>query len=90
MTTIFMLEEGKPDVRRVASYSCSPKQALVAYVMQYIKNNWNTWEYPEMLEGMRESQTIADHWYYDLFKGRNAKVNAVISAYPDNSITGRR
>ena len=85
MTTIYEIKEGSTDVRRKASYSLEPKKAMVAYIEQHLNYNYNTWEYPEIIEGMRESSTVADHWYYDLFKGRNAEYNGVISAYPDNT-----
>lgn len=85
MTTIYELREGSADVRRVATYALEPQKAMVAYIEQRLNNNYNTWDYPEIIEGMRESDTIADHWYYDLFKGRNAEFNGVLSAYPDNT-----
>ncbi len=78
MSLIFELKEGNPDVRKVAIYSLSPKKALIAYIMQNIFHNMNTWEYPETIKGMRQSDTVPDHWYYDDFKGRR-----VLSAYPD-------
>lgn len=78
MSLIFELKEGNPDVRKVAIYSLSPKKALIAYIMQNIFHNMNTWEYPETIKGMRQSDTVLDHWYYDDFKGRR-----VLSAYPD-------
>lgn len=46
--------------------------------MQNIFHNMNTWEYPETIKGMRESDTVPDHWYYDDFMGRR-----VLAAYPD-------
>lgn len=79
---IYKLKEGDPDIKRVAEYSLPPKQALVAYIEQNYRNNTNTWEYPEIIKGMRESSTLADHWYYDVAKARGDKENAVISAYP--------
>ena len=85
MSTIWMLEEGDPNPKLVAEYSLPPKAALVAYVEQKYRNNLNTWEYPEQLEGMRESSTLADHWYYDLFKTRGDKINAVVAAYPSET-----
>lgn len=80
---IYVLEEGK-GYRKAAEYSLPPKQALVAFIKQTLENNFNTWDYPETVEGMRESSTIKDHWYYDVFKSRGAKMNATIAAYPLN------
>jgi hypothetical protein len=48
-----------------ALYSLSPKKALIAYVMQNIKRNNNTWDYPEELEGIKESGTKSNVFYYD-------------------------
>ena len=79
---IYILEEGNPQMRKVAEYSTSPKEALVAYVEQFVFENFNTWEYPEKIEGMRESSTLADHWYFDLWKSKGYKRNSVIAAYP--------
>lgn len=79
MSLIFELKEDNPNMRKVAIYSLTPKAALVAYIMQDIFHNMNTWEYPEMVKGMRQSDTVPDHWYYDDFIGRR-----VLSAYPDN------
>lgn len=53
------------EVRTVAEYSCSTKEALIAYVMQQKKNN-NTWDYPDYLEGMRESDIVKGTYYYTL------------------------
>jgi len=66
----------------VAEYAQPPKKALVNYIMQYIKNEWNTRLYPDDIEGIRESDTVADHFYYDVFRGRNGNENAVYAAYP--------
>lgn len=77
LSMIYELKEGNLDMRKKAEYAIEPKKALIAYVMQNIFGNYNTWEYPENLKGMRESDTIKDHWYYDDFKGRR-----VIVSYP--------
>lgn len=83
---IWILEEGK-GYRCAAEYSLPPKAAMVAYIKQYVENNWNTWEYPDVIEGMRESDTVADHWYFDLYKSKGAKMNANIAAYPNDMST---
>lgn len=74
---IYELREGDPDIRKKAIYTIEPKKALISYVMQEIFGNYNTWEYPEEIKGMRKSDTVKDHWYYDDYKGRR-----VIAAYP--------
>lgn len=81
-TVIYTLTEGEPGVRKRVEYTLPPKKALVCYVEQYINNNWNTWEYPEEIKGMRESQTIKDHWYYDVFRKSLSDKNMVVAAYP--------
>ena len=81
---IWILEEGR-GYRCVAEYSLPPKAALVAYIKQNIENDFNTWDYPELIEGMRESDTVSDHWYYDLCKSRGASCNGVLAAYPNDS-----
>ncbi len=86
---IYELKEGCPNVRKVAEYSLPPKEAMVCFIEQTLKGNLNTWEYPEEIAGMRESDTIPDHWYYDVFRGRNGNVNAVYSSYPADSVTDR-
>ena len=44
-------------------------------LMQFKKNNWNDWMYPETLPGITESKKAKDHWYYDYG-------NIVIASYP--------
>ena len=84
-TVIWKLEEGDPNMQQVAVFTLPPKEALVAYIKQNIENNYNTWEYPEIIKGMRESDTLADHWYYDVFKQRNGEYNGVLAAYPEST-----
>ncbi len=86
MSTIWVLKDGDPDMKKVAEYSLPPKAALVAYIEQNINNNLNTWEYPEHIEGMRESELLADHWYFDLWKSRGAEFNGVVAAYPSDTV----
>lgn len=82
LSQILVLEEGNTELRKVAEYALSPKQALVAYIKQTLEKNFNTWEYPEIVEGMRQSDTVADHWYFDKFKRKYGGRDAVIAAYP--------
>ena len=85
VSMIYMLEEGK-EMSQVASYSLPPKEALVCFIKQYLEGDYSTWLYPESIPGMRESTTVPDHWYYDIFRGRNGDVNAVLAAYPDRFV----
>ncbi|QHJ85063.1 MAG: hypothetical protein [Bacteriophage sp.] len=78
ITGIFELKENSDSaVHKVAEYTVSPKQALVDYIKQDIYKDYCTWTYPELIKGMRESDIVSDHWFYDDFKGRR-----VISACP--------
>jgi len=74
LSLIYELDEnGK--IEKKAEYTCDPKQALINYVMQFKKKNFNTWAYPETLTGMRESPTKDNSFYYDYN-------NLVIASYP--------
>lgn len=73
VSVIYELNE-KGNIERKAMYTLEPKKALVCYIMQQ-QNNYNTWEYPENIKGIRESQTAPNHFYYD-------QQNTVLAAYP--------
>ena len=49
----------------VAVYILDAKEALVCYIKQFIENDFNTWQYPEMIEGMHKSNKRKNTWYYD-------------------------
>ena len=61
-------------LKKVAEYTVNAKRALVAYIMQRVYGNMHTWEYPEIIQGMRESTTKPGTWYYD-------HENSVFAAY---------
>lgn len=63
-STIWELKETGEIVRR-STYSLPTKSALIAFVMQERKN-MNTWEYPNHIDGMRESKIKTGQWYYDM------------------------
>jgi hypothetical protein len=71
---IYELDE-QGNITEKAIYTVTPKQALINYIMQFKKKNHNFWMYPETLEGIRESKTVKDHWYFDYN-------NIVIASYP--------
>ena len=82
-STIYELRENEgPELKKRAVYSLPPKKAIVCYIEQVLFHNTNTWDYPEEIEGMRQSSTVADHWYFDEFRDRHG-VNGVLAAYPD-------
>ena len=72
---IYELKDGDPNMHKVAMYTIPPKRAMVCYVKQIVEGNYNTFTYPETLKGMRESETLKDHWYYDLD-------GSTLAAYP--------
>ncbi len=60
-TVIYELpEDGK--IRQAAVYTIEPKKALIAYIRQSIFKDFHTWEYPETIKGMRQTN---GRWYYD-------------------------
>lgn len=74
LSLIYELDEnGK--IEKKAEYTCNTKQALINYVMQFKKKNFNTWAYPKILDGMRESPIKDNSFYYDYN-------NLVIASYP--------
>ena len=76
-TIIYELKEnGDGNINKIAEYTLHPKDALVCFIMQSRKN-FNTWDYPKEIKGMRESNTTPNHWYFD------DDVNErVLAAYP--------
>lgn len=51
--------------RSALFYNTTPEKALIAYLEQ-MKGNFNTWTYPEDLEGIYKSQAVQDRILYDL------------------------
>jgi hypothetical protein len=84
MSKILSLKEGESGIKELAIYSLPPKKAMVCFIEQFINKNWNTWEYPEEIEGMRESTTVGNHWYYDVPKmdGNGISFDTAFAAYP--------
>lgn len=74
LSLIYELDE-QGNIQKKAEYTVTSKQALINYIMQFKKKNFNTWTYPETLPGIRESKTVKNHWYYD-------QDNIVIASYP--------
>ncbi len=73
MSVIYELHE-KGNIERKAIYALEPKKALICYIRQQ-QNDHNTWEYPENIKGIRESQIAPNHFYYE-------QPNTVLAAYP--------
>lgn len=76
MTQIYEMNERTGHIENKASYSLDPKSAIIAYIEQK-HGNMNTWEYPRNISGIRESQTVKNHYYYnDIPNG------VIIASYP--------
>lgn len=75
MTIIYELKENG-NIKKIAEYGLNPRRALVCFVMQSRKN-FNTWDYPDEIKGMRESSTVPNHWYFDDVANKR-----VLAAYP--------
>lgn len=56
-------EEGK--IEEKARYTCNSKIALINYIKQFKEKNFNTWEYPKTLKGLRQSTIKNNVWYID-------------------------
>lgn len=84
MSKILSLKEGESGIKELAIYSLPPKKAMVCFIEQFLRGNYNTWEYPEEIEGMRESDTVGNHWYYDVPKmdGNGISYDTVFASYP--------
>ena len=76
MTQIYEMNEKTGHIDKKAVYSLEPKAALIAYIEQK-HGNMNTWEYPKGIEGIRESPTLKDHFYFD-----DIPNGIIISSYP--------
>ena len=61
---VIALDEKTGVISTVAVFALPAKAALVAFIQQ-MNGNYNTWDYPKVPKGMRESPTAADHWYFD-------------------------
>ena len=76
-TSVYSMDEKSGVIIIVADYSIEPKKALIAYVMQQ-QGDWNTWTYPDHIEGIRESAKAKNHYYYD-----DLANNRILAAYPN-------
>ena len=60
-------------IERKATYSLTPKEALRNYIMQVVFKDVHWWNYPEIIQGMRESE---HGWFWDYIEQ-----GKVIAAY---------
>lgn len=68
-TIITLLNDETGKIEEKAIYTIEAKKALIAYIMQYVKNNWNTWTYPENIKGIFGSTKRENTFYYETDKG---------------------
>lgn len=64
LSLIYELDQNG-NINKKAEYTCNTKQALINYIMQFKKKNFNTWNYPEHIDGIRESSKKDNSYYYD-------------------------
>lgn len=65
LSIIYSMDEKTGDITRKAEYTLPAKKALIAYIMQYVKHDFNTWFYPDNIDGMRQSSNGEKGFYYD-------------------------
>ena len=74
LSIIYSMDEKTGKIERKAEYTLDAKKALIAYIMQYTRNDFNTWEYPENIDHMRQSTKGEKGYYYDYN-------NTILAAY---------
>lgn len=77
MTSINELKDN--NITKRAIYTCDAKQSLINFIMQDINHNWNTWNYPNDINGIYESPTKKGVFYYK-DDNRNSILQAITEA----------
>ncbi len=62
MTDIKLLTDN--GIKTVATFSIDCKRALIAFIRQ-LRGDYQTWTYPEHIDGMYESTTRKGVWYFE-------------------------
>ena len=75
LTLIYEMDEKTGNIEKKSEYTIEGKKALIAYIMQ-LQKNFNTWDYPNDIKGIRESKVKKNHFYFD-----DNKRNIIIAAY---------
>lgn len=65
MTSVIVKTDRNGSVMHCATFESSAKEALVAFIMQAFDYNFNTCEYPDIINGMYQSNKKCWHWEYD-------------------------
>ena len=54
-TTVYKIDD-EGNIDELATYSQPPKQSLKNAFLQFIKNNWNTWNYSNINVDIKEGK----------------------------------
>ena len=66
MTTLInKYEQATGNLIHSAVYTTNARKALINYVMQEVNCNFNTWKYPEDIEGIKESTIKQSVLYFE-------------------------
>ena len=59
-------DANKPDITTSYLYhGISREKAIICFINQYFKKNFNTSDYPDTIQGIRKSSLIKDRLLYD-------------------------
>lgn len=74
-TNIFKCD-GDGNIVQLAVYSLNPEEALIAWIYQNLRNDFNTWDYPKHMKGVKPCKRGTGYYYED------RKTDTVYAAYP--------
>jgi hypothetical protein len=74
-TLINIYDKETGELKHSCLFTANTKQALINHIRQAIHNDYNTWNYPEHIEGIKESTTKQGVLYYEY-------ENQIIQAIP--------
>lgn len=63
-------------ITQLAVYSLEPEKALIAWIYQNLRNDFNTWDYPKHMKGVKPCKRGTGYYYED------RKTDTVYAAYP--------
>ena len=66
MTTVYQINDNG-EIKELATYSLSPKKAIKIAYLQFIRKNFNTWDYDKFNVNIKESERG-----YHVFYGDNS------------------
>lgn len=64
-SVVMLFDATKGEFVKEAVYCLPPKKALICAVNQY-KGNFNTWEYPNDMEGIHKSNCVKGRLLFDI------------------------